>query len=101
MYKNCIDCFAPIFVRIVNYSLVSGQFPTLLKIAKVEPVFKNNGSNQIISNYRPISVLKSLSKILETVVKVRLLKYLNTIEFFNSSQYGFIKNSNTEIAITD
>ena len=101
IYKNCLDNLLPIIVKFVNYSLETGTVPSELKTARVIPIFKNNGDNKLISNYRPISILPTLSKILETVVKSRLLSFLSKISFFNKKQYGFIKNSNTEIAFVD
>ena len=52
-----------------NLSFETGSFPTLLKLTKVIPVFKNKGSPLEISNYRPISLLSNIEKILE---KLRL-----------------------------
>ena len=49
---------------IINQSLKTGTFPDRLKVARVRPLFKN-GDNQLITNYRPISILPSLSKIFE------------------------------------
>ena len=56
---------------IINQSLNSGIFPDKLKIAKVTPIYKK-GDKQIITNYRPISVLPVISKIFETVIHEQL-----------------------------
>ena len=71
-----------------------------MKIAKVIPVYKKD-DNQIFSNYRPISLLPSFSKILEKVVHKRLLHYLNIKNIISFSQYGFQPNSSTELAVLE
>ena len=82
---------------IINQSLNSGIFPDKLKIAKVTPIFKK-GDKQIITNYRPISVLPVISKIFETVIHEQLSEYFVTNNLFSPQQYGFRKNSSTELA---
>ena len=62
-----------------------------LKIAKVIPLFKT-GSLNSFDNYRPISVLCTISKIMERIVYDQLSVYL--------SQYGFPKRYNPELAVT-
>ena len=61
--------------ELINKSFLTGLFPDRLKIAKVCPVFKN-GDKHLFSNYRPISILPSFSKIYENVVSRRLLSFL-------------------------
>ena len=82
---------------IINQSLNSGIFPDKLKIAKVTPIYKK-GDKQIITNYRPISVLPVISKIFETVIHEQLSEYFVTNNLFSPQQYGFRKNSSTELA---
>ena len=62
--------------HIFNLSITSGMVPIELKIARVVPLFKA-GDKSIFSNYRPISVLPSFSKILEKPVYNRLIDYLS------------------------
>ena len=75
---------------IINQSLNSGIFPDKLKIAKVTPIYKK-GDKQIITNYRPISVLPVISKIFETVIHEQLSEYFVTNNLFSPQQYGFRK----------
>ena len=64
LLKTIVNEIAPILSHIFNRSLATGIVPSLLKIAKITPIFKS-GDNQIFSNYRPISILPSISKTLE------------------------------------
>ena len=82
---------------IINQSLVSGIFPTKLKIAKVLPFLKKDDVT-LMDNYRPISLLTSISKLFEKVVFDQLYDYFQNNHLFYSSQYGFRKLHSTEFA---
>ena len=82
---------------IINQSLTTGIFPTSLKIAKVIPLFKKD-SHEIVDNYRPVSLLTSLSKVFEKAVYIQLSKYFNSNNLFYNSQYGFREDHSTEHA---
>ena len=79
-------------VIIINQMLMTGNFPNLLKISKVIPLYKKD-DNTNMSNYRPIARLPSISKILEKFIFLQLTKYL-----ICAKQYGFRKNHSTEYA---
>ena len=53
---------------------------------------------KIITNYRPISVLPVVSKVFETVIHEQLSDYFLSNNLFSTQQYGFRKNSSTELA---
>ena len=82
---------------IVNQSLHSGIFPYKLKIAKIIPIFKKN-DNHLLENYRPISLLPSISKVFERVVYIQHEHYLRENEYLSNSQYGFRSSHSTEHA---
>jgi hypothetical protein len=77
--------------------LLTGIFPDRLKFATVRPLFKK-GDKRDISNYRPISLLPVISKILERVMQTRLLKHLNDYNILSNEQYGFRPGLNTDSA---
>ena len=89
---------APIIIGplhyLINLSLESGYIPKRLKIAKIVPVFKD-GDQHIFTNYRPISLLNSLSKLLEKIVARQLTGFLTTHNILYKHQYGFRTNHNT------
>ena len=94
---NCIlrDCaheLAPPIAHIINFSLKSAQIAEDLKTAKITPIFKD-GEKSKYTNYRPISVLRIISKILERCVNNQLIRHL---ELHNTQQYGFRKKRSTE-----
>ena len=77
--------------------LMTGIFPNLLKISKVISFYKKD-DNTNMSNYRPIAVLPSISKIFEKVILLQLTKYLDENNLICEKQYGFRKNHSTEYA---
>ena len=79
---------------LINNSLSNGIVPETMKIAKVIPLYKAK-DQQLLSNYRPISLLPVLSKVLEKVVHNKLSRYLQFHEILYESQYGFRKHHST------
>ena len=80
---------------IVNQSLNTGTFPGKLKMARIIPLYKKGDSTQL-GNYRPISLLPSISKVFEKVVYNQLSKYLSTNQLLYGSQRGLRKQHSTE-----
>jgi len=98
--KLSINFVAPHIVNIINKSFTDGDFPDLLKIAKICPIYKA-GEVSNISNYRPISVLPSFSKVFEKLVYNRLTNYLTKCSILYKHQYGFRSNHSTSLAILE
>ena len=73
---------------IFNLSFSSGIFPSILKIAKVIPVHKKE-SKLFCSNYRPISLLSNIDKIIEKIMYNRIYKFLDKNNIIYSLQFGF------------
>ena len=84
---NFVSLVSPI-THIVNLSIAQGIVPEQFKIAQVTPVFKT-GRTECINNYRPISVLSALSKILEKVVHKRMMSFFNMHSILSNNQFGF------------
>jgi hypothetical protein len=81
-------------------SLQTGIFPDSLKIARVMPLYKK-GSMTDITNYRPISLLPCISKILEKLVNSDLREYFETNNYFTNTQFGFRKGTSTVNAMME
>ena len=84
--------------HICNSSLTKGIFPDRCKYALVLPVYKK-GERTDGSNYRPISLIPTLSKVLEILMYNRLNQHLNSNNIIVPEQYGFRKGKNIENAI--
>jgi hypothetical protein len=85
--------------KAINQSFKEGQFPQGLKIAKLQPIYKS-GDNQLPENYRPISQLSSISKILEKLATGQLTEHLNAENLLSDKQFGFRKGHSTEHTLT-
>ena len=96
--KRIHNSIAPILCKIINSSFQNSVFPDSLKIANISPIFKQ-GDPHDVSNYRPISVLSSFSKIVEKCMLSRLWKFINKFNILTPQQYGFIKGKSTEDAV--
>jgi len=83
---------------ICNKMLFGGVFPNRLKYANIIPLHKN-GDKCEASNYRPISLLTSFSKIFETVMQKRILKHITKYNILSTEQYGFRVGYRTDNAI--
>jgi len=82
---------------IINQCISTGIFPEKLKVAKILPVFKK-GEDCKIENYRPISILPSISKVFERVMHLQLFNFFSINQLFYDSQYGFRNQHSTEMA---
>ena len=82
---------------IINQMLKSGIFPDSLKISKIVPLYKKDDDTNL-SNYRPISLLPSISKFFEKVILEQLSTYLDNNNLIHKHQYGFRKHHSTEYA---
>ena len=99
LLKSSAHLIAPSLTHIFNLSLYSGILPSDFKIARVTPVYKKSGDPADVSNYRPISVISNISKILEKLVKVQLMHHLTKFKLLSSTQFAYIKGKSTQLAI--
>ena len=81
-------------VKLINASFSSGIFPSALKTAKITPIFKG-GDNTFPTNYRPISSLPFLSKIIERALYDRIMNFADEYSLFTDLQFGFRKGIST------
>ena len=85
---------------IFNKSFQEGMFPNMLKTANIFPIYKAD-SKLKACNYRPISILPILSKILEKLMHQRIIKFITKHKILYEHQFGFQKGKSTEHAILD
>lgn len=92
--------FANILLGIFNEIISTGQYPESLKVARVVPVFKT-GEATNLNNYRPISTLSALNKIVEKMIATRISAFLSENELISNVQYGFRRGSSTLTATNE
>ena len=92
--------FIPVLTKLINKSLCEGIFPDLLKSAKVCPIFKKGNFDEC-GNYRPISLLSNIGKILEKVMYSRVSNFLENQKILFEKQFGFRKSHSTNHALID
>ncbi|CAG9787488.1 unnamed protein product [Diatraea saccharalis] len=96
--KATAKSIVPILTHIFNICFNNGVFPKCFKQSIVHPIHRG-GSGECVDNFRPISVLTALSKILEKLINSRLMNYLKQENLISSSQFGFQPNKSTEDAV--
>ena len=97
LLKSIKDAIAAPLSILVNQSLYTGIFPTDFKLAKVLPILKKPNDYNV-ENFRPISLLNSVSKILEKCVFNQMYAYFESNNLLFTSQYGYRKEHSTELA---
>lgn len=97
--KLCIPHCIPHILHIINQVIIQKKFPSLWKQALVKPVAKNNNPTDL-SDFRPISLLSVLSKILERHIHIQITEFLNNNKLESNIQSGFRKNHSTSTALT-
>ena len=96
--KHAAPCLAPSLAYLVNRSLAEGRVPEVLKVAHITPLFKS-GDREIPKNYRPVSLLPVISKLLEKVVHRQLASYLQRTAQYLPAQFAYRHSHSTEDAV--
>ena len=94
IFKRAFPTIINEIVHFINICLDNGVFPDALKLAIVKPIFKS-GEKSIFGNYRPISILPYISKVLEKIIHRRTMTYLHDAAILNDNQFGFQKSKST------
>ena len=96
--KICLSSVCDVITHIVNSSITSHCVPDSWKLAIVHPIQKSPKSTDT-ANYRPISILPTIAKIIERVVFEQLSYYFTTHHLFSPNQHGFRANHSTDTAL--
>lgn len=96
--KNNAVALTPPLVWLFNLSMSKGIFPESLKEAIVVPLHKGGDPSQM-TNYRPISLLSTISKLFEKIIHGRLISFWTKYNIFSNKQFGFLPGRSTEMAI--
>ena len=95
VFKSSSDNILLVLSHVFHLSMTKSDFIDCFKLDTVCPVFKKGNFNNI-NNYRPVSLLSNISKLVEKVIYNRLFFY----KFFYNYQFGFRKNHSTAHAIS-
>ena len=98
LLKDIVSSIAEVLYVIFNRSLEQGEFPSTMKLADVVPLFKGK-EHYLETNYRPILLLTTISKVLEKIVYQRIYGFLQTTGQLYENQYGFREAHSCEHAI--
>ena len=100
VFKISALAIVPYLQKLINQTFSQGEFPGCLKIAKVVPLFKP-GSKTDVDNYRSISLLPVLSKVLEKIMYNRLIKVFYKNDRIYEKQFGFSSKHSTVDALIE
>lgn len=100
LLKNCTGVFSDIICRLVNLCFEEGKFPSIYKTAQVTPLLKKPNLDKLTAtNYRPISNLNSISKIIERLALQQIRKQIDDSKNFNPLQSAYRQRHSTETAL--
>lgn len=91
-FKEAAPLLLPLLSRIFSYFFSTGSIPSVWKHALVSPIYKT-GSRKIPSNYRPISLTCTASKLMECVIRQKMWEFWDQHSLIKSSQFGFRNSS--------
>ena len=100
MLKSIISAISTPLSIVFNQSISTGKFPQKMKQAEVVPLYKGKDMDLMI-NYRPISLLITILKLLEKVIYRCIYSFIEKENILFQSQYGFRSNHNCEHAILE
>ena len=95
MLLKGVDIISQPLASLFNRSIDEGTFPTAWKTAHVTSIYKLKGDKSVCANYRPISLLSCIGKILERCIHGYVFDFLRTNNLLTMSQSGFIPHDST------
>ena len=99
LLKTCSDLLIPVITRIVNLSLEEGRFPAAYKTAIIRPLLKKPSLEKTVKNYRPVSNLSFISKLIEEAVCIQLREHIVQNNLAEKCQSAYRKHHSTETAL--
>jgi exonuclease III len=93
------DITAPSLTALINASMQIGYIPTDWKLARVTPAYKGKGEFNNENNYRPLSVIAHVAKVIESCVHRQLVEYLYKHSFISIDQFAYLKNRSTHLCL--
>ena len=100
LLKSCPALFSNLISHLANTVMVTGRYPQKLKLGKIIPIYKKNNKMDP-TNYRPISLLSVINKIIEKVIHKRLYEYFEKNKIIYQYQFGFRHSYSTTMALIE
>ena len=85
--------------KLLNAAFEASTFPKVFKVANISPIWKNKGSKTDKANFRPISILPTLSKLAESVIHNRLIAHLVSNKIITDYQAAYLKGDSTTLQL--
>jgi hypothetical protein len=98
LIRDLTPTLAPILTNMFNRAIREHEYPDALKLTKVIELYKNKDIELAI-NYRPISLLPIIAKLLDKIVNTQLMTHLLDNNIISPTQYAFRPSSNTTLAL--
>ena len=98
LIKDLTPFLSPILTRLYNQSIDEHEYPDSIKFTKVIEIYKAKDKT-LPENYRPISLLPIIAKILDTLINNQLMTHLTKYSLISATQYAFRPNSSTTLAL--
>ena len=92
LLKEIVEQISTPLAKLFNFSIEEGIVPSEWKETNITPLFKK-GSRNKPENYRPVGLTSVVCKLLETIVRDRMVEFLVKHQLINTSQHGFLKAS--------
>jgi len=99
LLKQCLDELLPLVTHIINLSFKTAEMPAEYKLAILLPLLKKIGLQLIKKNYRPVSNLTFMSKLIERGVGVQLTEHMKTNNLYEKYQSAYSEGKSTETAL--
>ena len=96
--NNCPKAWALHITFAINWSLMEGKFPDILKVSRIFPILKHRKDKYSKQSYRPISNLRCIEKIFEQHIKMHLDLYCNQNNIILKHHHGGLKGRSTMTA---
>ena len=99
LIKIACEYICPQITWLINLSINTGEVVDDWKVARVTPIYKGKGDRDDPGNYRPISVIGHIGKIMERVIFKQLLEYLTEHDFISRDQSAYLKHHSTQTSL--
>ncbi len=100
MLKSCKTATAPVLLYLFNLSINTRCFPDAWKLTKVRPLYKSGSANEC-GNFRPISIIPTIGKVLERLIHSQCTVYLESRNIISEAQSGFRSGRSTGTCLAE